>query len=1151
MKKKRKNLKKLLSFVLSAALTAGTAATAALVTSASGVNNAEQRILDELNTSVSLNGKTRTIPLRYIDQARYYFDTVTCISEEDADVIIGKIEEAKSYIEGTGVDNFSDLSDEQLDHIMGIANEASSSCGIVLKFIFDRMGAQHHLDVECENNPAGEDERISLSDEERTISAEAQEQIKQNLGITGFELQGIPGSPELSDPDGDGVWTGRAVLRNISSSMITELTSGGIATGKYGICFRIADSGNESRYWAEYESSDERTCGSSTALCADAGEGDSIVLNVRLDTTKISRYAEKTASELGNDAYTLWDTSLSTEKYVETESIEFDRDTLALETGSSDTLSVKFTPEDSTDKNVTWSSSDESVAVVSEGIVQAAAPGQAVITAETENGLLAECTVTVTDPVKEVEELVLSENKLSLLKGETGVLSVRLIPEDADDCTVTWTSSDESVAVAEDGVVTAKGEGMALITATASNGKAASCFVTVKDTVIDVENIRLEKTSIELVEGKTGTVNAFITPDNASDKTVIWTSSNSQTASVSGGKITALRAGKAIITATASNGKAASCFVTVKENIVPVSEVRITSDSSAVEAGKKITLKASVYPSDADDKSITWSSSNNKVATVSGGTVTGVSAGTVTITAAASNGISGTYTLTVKPAYVNVTGVNISKTSITLAPGASAALTASVLPANASNKTITWKSSNTKIVTVNNGKITAAAVGTATVYAAASNGKSASCAVTVKQPYAEVTGIGIPKSLTMTKGDKKFLSPVITPSNAADKTVSWTSSNANVASVSGGNVTAKSAGTAVITARTKNGKSSSCTVTVKNPVIQPTGITLSKTSVTLNKGGNTVLTATVAPGNATNKNVTWRSYNTSKATVSNGKITAVGLGKTTIVASTSNGKTAKCIVTINDPTVYASGIKLNRNSLVLGKGESYTVKATVNPANTTNKTVTWVSGNTKVATVSGGVIKAVNNGTTTITARTSNGKTASCQITVKNAPSKITISQGVLTLGVGETYKLSASIDKNAFCSQRTFRSSNSSIIKMTRSSWQGEFKALKPGVAYVTVRTYNGKESTCKVTVKAAPTQVALNKGVVYMKSGQRSSVSAVIAVYSGCASRTFRTSDSSVIKMTRTNWQGEFTALKKGTAYVTVRTYNGKEASCKVIVS
>ena len=403
----------------------------------------------------------------------------------------------------------------------------------------------------------------------------------------------------------------------------------------------------------------------------------------------------------------------------------------------------------------------------------------------------------------------------------------------------------------------------------------------------------------------------------------------------------------------------------------------------------------------------------------------------------------------------------------------------------------------------------------------------------------------------MTKGDKKFLSPVITPSNAADKTVSWTSSNANVASVSGGNVTAKSAGTAVITARTKNGKSSSCTVTVKNPVIQPTGITLSKTSVTLNKGGNTVLTATVAPGNATNKNVTWRSYNTSKATVSNGKITAVGLGKTTIVASTSNGKTAKCIVTINDPTVYASGIKLNRNSLVLGKGESYTVKATVNPANTTNKTVTWVSGNTKVATVSGGVIKAVNNGTTTITARTSNGKTASCQITVKNAPSRITISQGVLTLGVGETYKLSASIDKNAFCSQRTFRSSNSSIIKMTRSSWQGEFKALKPGVAYVTVRTYNVKESTCKVTVKAAPTQVALNKGVVYMKAGQRSSVSAIIAVYSGCASRTFRTSDSSVIKMTRTNWQGEFTALKKGTAYVTVRTYNGKEASCKVIVS
>ena len=120
----------------------------------------------------------------------------------------------------------------------------------------------------------------------------------------------------------------------------------------------------------------------------------------------------------------------------------------------------------------------------------------------------------------------------------------------------------------------------------------------------------------------------------------------------------------------------------------------------------------------------------------------------------------------------------------------------------------------------------------------------------------------------------------------------------------------------------------------------------------------------------------------------------------------------------------------------------------------------------------------------------------------------------------------------------------------MTRTYWQGEFVAQKPGVAYVTVRLYNGKESTCKVTVKKAPASVNLNKTSMTLKVGQSASLSAVIPSDAGCATRTFRTSNSSVVKMTKTNWTGQFKAMKKGTAYVTVRTYNGKEKSCKVTV-
>ena len=120
----------------------------------------------------------------------------------------------------------------------------------------------------------------------------------------------------------------------------------------------------------------------------------------------------------------------------------------------------------------------------------------------------------------------------------------------------------------------------------------------------------------------------------------------------------------------------------------------------------------------------------------------------------------------------------------------------------------------------------------------------------------------------------------------------------------------------------------------------------------------------------------------------------------------------------------------------------------------------------------------------------------------------------------------------------------------MTRTDWVGNFYGVKPGVAYVTVKTYNGKESTCKVTVKNAPVSVKVNKAVMTLKVGQTGSLSAIIPDGSGCASRTFRTSNSAVVKMTKTNWTGEFKAVKEGTAYVTVRTYNGKEASCKVTV-
>ncbi len=333
-------------------------------------------------------------------------------------------------------------------------------------------------------------------------------------------------------------------------------------------------------------------------------------------------------------------------------------------------------------------------------------------------------------------------------------------------------------------------------------------------------------------------------------------------------------------------------------------------------------------------------------------------------------------------------------------------------------------------------------------------------------------------------------------------------------------------------------------------IIDATGIVLNTSGISLNAKETYQLKATIKPADTTVNTVTWKSSNTKVATVtSSGKVTAVNSGTADITGTTSNGKTAKCSVTVyGSPT----SLSLSSSQMSLGLNETTKLTAKVGPQYAKDKSVKWRTSNSKVLTVDQkGNVKAKGKGTAWITARTVNGIEKSCKITVKNAPSSVKLPNAVLTLGVGETYKLGAIIPDNSAAASRTFRTSNSSVVKMTKTNWEGQFKAMKTGTAYVTVRLYNGKEASCKVTVKKAPASVNLNKTNITMKVGQTGSLSAVISPSdAGCATRTFRTSNASIVKMTKTNWTGQFKAVKKGVAWVTVRTYNGKEKSCKITV-
>ena len=254
----------------------------------------------------------------------------------------------------------------------------------------------------------------------------------------------------------------------------------------------------------------------------------------------------------------------------------------------------------------------------------------------------------------------------------------------------------------------------------------------------------------------------------------------------------------------------------------------------------------------------------------------------------------------------------------------------------------------------------------------------------------DVEKVSLNKSATtLTEGESETLTATITPSNATgDKTVKWSSSNEAVAAVdSNGKVTAKKAGTAVITVTSSNGKSASCTVTVKQKEIAITGIGLNKSTTSLTEGESETLTATIAPSNATgDKTVKWSSSNGAVAAVdSNGKVTAKKAGTAVITVTSSNGKTAGCTVTVKQKEIAITGISLNKSTTSLTEGESETLTATITPSNATgDKTVKWSSSNEAVAAVdSNGKVTAKKAGTAVITATSSNGKSASCTVTVK------------------------------------------------------------------------------------------------------------------------------------------------------------------------
>ena len=380
---------------------------------------------------------------------------------------------------------------------------------------------------------------------------------------------------------------------------------------------------------------------------------------------------------------------------------------------------------------------------------------------------------------------------------------------------------------------------------------------------------------------------------------------------------------------------------------------------------------------------------------------------------------------------VSLVGISLNKTSVTLNKGATDNLTVSYNPTNTTDsKTVTWSSGNTSVAKVDqNGKITAVNKGTTTITAKVGS-KTASCNVTVKVP---LTGISLNKTtLALNRGVTETLTVNYNPSDTTDsKTVTWSSENTSVAKVDqNGKITAVDVGTTNILAKVGS-KTASCSVTVKAPL---TGISLNKTTLSLRKQSTETLVVSYDPINTTDdKNITWTSDNEEVATVSGGTVSALKEGTATITA-TVGSCTAQCVVTVEKENTEPvkkplTAISLDKATMNLKQGSTDTLTVTYTPGDTTDdKTVTWTSDNEEVATVSGGTVSALKEGTATITA-TVGSCTAQCVVTVvpkqeqpnlPSEPNNYSITEGANgTHKINEdgTYVLRASGELDKFVS--------------------------------------------------------------------------------------------------------------------------------------
>lgn len=469
------------------------------------------------------------------------------------------------------------------------------------------------------------------------------------------------------------------------------------------------------------------------------------------------------------------------------------------------------------DGEVVYAAGKANVATVSEdGIITAVGKGTTEVTASLmRNGKRVGQTKMTVQVLRAVQKVTLSTVKLSvydpdhptvasLLKTPTAnqvlvlpagaavQLSTTCTPEDASSKKITYTTTDAGVARISGTNLKAVQRGECdLIVQSAQNPEVTETFRVM--VIQPVKKITIDAGDKKVAAGSRMEVDAVCAPDNASITDVTWSSKNPAIATVDeGGMVTGVKKGTATIVATAADGSKATgtVMITVTQ---PVTSINITQADIPVTVGRNAQAKAQVLPAEANDKTVTWSSSDTSIATVrNNGQITGVKAGVCTITCTSNSNpdVSASATVTVSQPVTKIVNVN-DPSELTLKTGESGQLKWSVQPDDATNKGLTFKSLAPKVATVDaNGVVTAVGRGVASITATAQDGskKQGTVKVTVLQP---VTGVTMQRDLYyVQRGGASNVRAVVQPKNANNQRVTWSSADDSIASVrSNGTIT--------------------------------------------------------------------------------------------------------------------------------------------------------------------------------------------------------------------------------------------------------------------------------------------------------------------------------------------------------------------------